>query len=270
MFLPLGFPCQSFSQAGNRKGFDDERGRLFYEIPRIVAEWPKRARPKLLIFENVPHLLRGEEGAWIGSIQLSLRRAGYWFRKETCWIANVKEWTDIPQDRERLFLVAASRSEFAYNPFNAPSYQNRAIENSTIHEFVNRQIQAGEADYLPQGNTYRTMIEGAMRKGQSSANLYQVRRNYVREKADARCPTLTANMGVGGHNVPFLRDDWGIRRLCVQEVADLQGFNERESELFPPDVLPANRYRLLGNATCPELARLAGNQLIAALEEIQD
>ena len=80
------------------------------------------------------------------------------------------------------------------------------------------------------------MIEAELAQGQSEHNLYQVRRNYVREKKDGLCPTLTANMGGGGHNVPFVKDEWGIRRLRVGEVAQLQGFSQAESELFPDGV----------------------------------
>ena len=71
-----------------------------------------------------------------------------------------------------------------------------------------------------------------MATGESETNLYQLRRSYVREKKAGLCPTLTANMGIGGHNVPFIRDSWGIRKLRVDEVARLQGFVTDES-LFP-------------------------------------
>ena len=52
--LAAGFPCQSFSQAGSRRGFEDPRGRLFFEIPRLLAEFEPEQRPPLVILENVP------------------------------------------------------------------------------------------------------------------------------------------------------------------------------------------------------------------------
>lgn len=126
-------------------------------------------------------------------------------------------------------------------------------------------MRGGGADYLPAGNRYRQMIEDEMAAGQSADNLYQVRRSYIREKRNRLCPTLTANMGIGGHNVPFLRDRWGIRRLSVAEVARLQGFDE-PSRLFP--VIPqAEQYRLLGNAVCPKLARIAAEHCAQILKE---
>jgi len=61
--LHAGFPCQSFSQAGGRKGFDDPRGKLFYEIIRIIKGF-KDKRPPVLILENAPYLRHGDGGSW--------------------------------------------------------------------------------------------------------------------------------------------------------------------------------------------------------------
>lgn len=101
------------------------------------------------------------------------------------------------------------------------------------------------------------MIAKAINEGESDTNIYQLRRSYVREKKQGLCPTLTANMGIGGHNVPFVRDCWGIRRLSVKEVAQFQGF-ENTDKLFP-DMPSSEQYRLLGNAVCVGLARLVGD-----------
>ena len=249
--LAAGFPCQSFSQAGDRRGFDDERGALFFEIPRLLRELP--SRPHLLILENVPHLLYGADGAWFDTIRRELRRAGYWFRDSACWTVNVKDVTDLPQDRERLFMVAASREHFSYNPFVRPATE---VVRRSLDEIVDRKSPAHEALYLPPDNRYFRLIDREMERGESRQNIYQLRRSYVREKKSGLCPTLTANMGIGGHNVPFVRDAWGIRRLSVAEVAQLQGFNDAN---FPMDMPDSEKYRLLGNAVCVKLARLAAD-----------
>ena len=262
--LAAGFPCQSFSQAGDRRGFEDNRGEVFFEIPRLLDEWAPEQRPKLLILENVPHLLYGGDGWWFDRIRRSLRRANYWFPRESCWLTNVKDCTDVPQDRERVFLVAASRAHFSYNPFTPP-LPDVSVLNRKLDQIVSRGERGHDADYLPEGNRYRLMIEAAMADGQSAGNLYQVRRSYIREKRDGLCPTLTANMGIGGHNVPFLQDEWGIRRLTIAEVAQLQGFDDPQA-LFP-DIPQTERYRLLGNAVCPKLATIVADQCAQILEE---
>ena len=253
--LTGGFPCQSFSQAGTRRGFDDPRGQLFFEIPRILAEFDAPHRPRLVVLENVPNLLSGAKHVWFDRVQRGLRRAGYWFRRESCWVVNVKDATPLPQDRERLFMVAASREHFSYNPFRPPAPSTNGIGHPgriPLTDVLDRQQRASPDAYLPEDNRYCKMIAKAMRRGDSKDNIYQLRRSYVREKKHGLCPTLTANMGIGGHNVPFVRDQWGIRRLTVTEVARLQGFDGKQ------DVFPAipiqQRYRLLGNAVCVGLA----------------
>ena len=256
--LAAGFPCQSFSQAGGRRGFEDPRGALFFEIPRLIEEYRPEDRPLLIILENVPHLLYGADGIWFDQVRRALRRAGYWFREESCWTVNVKDATDSPQDRERLFMVAASRRRFTYNPFSPPTVANGAgAAPRPIEEFVDRKQRGADDAYLPPDNRYYKMIDRAMADGESDANIYQLRRSYVREKKRGLCPTLTANMGNGGHNVPFVRDAWGIRRLSVDEVASLQGFDDAD-KLFP-NMLVAEQYRLLGNSVCVGLAHLVGN-----------
>ena len=256
--LAAGFPCQSFSQAGSRTGFEDPRGELFFEIPRLLGEFENEQHPRLVVLENVPYLLYGAEGTWFDEIRRALRRAGYWFRVESCWTVNVKDETDLPQDRERLFMVAASRHHFSYNPFRPPPSNAPGNRNPrSILDFIDRDRPGTGDAYLSPDNRYYKMISSKMATGESEANLYQLRRSYVREKRGGLCPTLTANMGVGGHNVPFVKDSWGIRKLSVDEVARLQGFASVES-LFP-EIPAAEQYRLLGNAVCVDLAHLIGN-----------
>lgn len=257
--LAAGFPCQSFSQAGDRRGFKDARGELFFEIPRLIKEFEPERRPPLVILENVPHLQHGAEGAWFDEVQRALRRAGYWFRRESCWAVNVKDVTELPQDRERLFMVAASRAHFSRNPFLASETTNwpSGICRS-LDAFIDRTKPAATDEYLPRDNRYYKMIANAMATGDSDMNVYQLRRSYVREKKQRLCPTLTANMGIGGHNVPFIRDEWGIRRLSVVEVARLQGFEPQDKAQLFPDIPIAEQYRLLGNSVCVHLACLVG------------
>ena len=256
--LAAGFPCQSFSQAGSRTGFEDPRGELFFEIPRLLGEFETEQHPRLVVLENVPYLLYGAEGTWFDEIRRALRRAGYWFRVESCWTVNVKDETDLPQDRERLFMVAASRHHFSYNPFRPPPSNGPGNRTPcSILDFIDRDRPGTVDAYLSPDNRYYKMISSKMATGESEANLYQLRRSYVREKRGGLCPTLTANMGGGGHNVPFVKDAWGIRKLSVDEVARLQGFDTGES-LFP-EIPAAEQYRLLGNAVCVDLAHLIGN-----------
>lgn len=263
--VAAGFPCQSFSMAGNRKGFEDPRGKLFFEIPRLLAEFEPNERPRLVVLENVPHLLHGADKSWFDKIRHALRRAGYWFREESCLTVNVKDATELPQDRERLFMVAASRQHFRFNPFKPPMVQrDEVVERGNVKDYIDRKRRGADDAYLPEENKYFKMIDNAIVRGESDKNIYQLRRSYVREKKEGLCPTLTANMGNGGHNVPFVRDEWGIRRLSVREVAALQGF-KTEEPLFP-EIPIQDQYRLLGNAVCVDLAQLIAHECAKILK----
>ena len=98
-----GFPCQSFSIAGKRKGFQDTRGTLFHEICRIV----ECKRPRLLFLENVKGLLSADDGRCFATILSSLDELGY-----SCeWqVLNSKNF-GVPQNRERVFIIGHLRGE---------------------------------------------------------------------------------------------------------------------------------------------------------------
>ena len=83
----------------------------------------------------------------------------------------------------------------------------------------------------------------------SKNTVYQWRRVYVRENKSGECPTLTANMGTGGHNVPLIKDDLGIRKLTPRECLNFQGFPK--SFKFPDDMPISQRYA--GNAVTVNL-----------------
>lgn len=100
-----GFPCQSFSIAGARKGFDDTRGTLFFEIARIVAV----KKPKYIFLENVPGLLNHDKGRTFETIIHTLDELGY----DVCWqVLNSKNF-GVPQSRNRVFIIGYHRGQCA-------------------------------------------------------------------------------------------------------------------------------------------------------------
>jgi DNA (cytosine-5)-methyltransferase 1 len=93
--------------------------------------------------------------------------------------------------------------------------------------------------------------------------VYQWRRVYARENKSNVCPTLTANMGTGGHNVPLVLDQRGIRKLTPRECARFQGFKDNEL-IFPKDLAQSHLYKQVGNSvTVPIVVRLAESILKA-------
>ena len=97
-----GFPCTSFSVAGYRKGFEDDRtGDLFFEMERIF----KQRKPRVIFLENVKNLVGHDKGNTFKTIIDRLEKAGY-KDKIKCQVLNACEYGNIPQNRERIYIVA--------------------------------------------------------------------------------------------------------------------------------------------------------------------
>ena len=101
-------------------------------------------------------------------------------------------------------------------------------------------------------------VKKGVTKNISENVLYQYRRYYVRENKSNCCPTLTANMGGGGHNVPLLKDDKGIRKLTPRECFNLQGF---PIDYKLPDICDSALYKLAGNAVSVPVVNLIVSKL---------
>lgn len=256
--LTAGFPCQSFSQAGDRKGFNDVRGQLFFEIPRLLREFGDQ-RPKILILENVPYLRIGNGGSWFAQIKSEIQAAGYWFSENNAQILDPLELGILPQRRERLFMVAAATNVFRSNKFEFPSGLGAPLLN--VDQYISIKKRVDNRYYLARDNRYFAELDKILSTKKKGA-LVQYRKYYARDIAEGICPTLTANMGQGGHNVPFLKDSWGIRKLTEAECARLQGF---KNIFFPKEVPSTWRYTQIGNSVSVPIAELLGRQ---ALEKI--
>jgi len=101
--LCAGFPCQAFSIAGKRRGFEDTRGTLFFEIVRIL----KTKRPKIILLENVKGLLSNQKGQTFATIIQTLSELGY----DLQWMVLNSKFFGVPQNRERVFIIGNIREE---------------------------------------------------------------------------------------------------------------------------------------------------------------
>jgi DNA (cytosine-5)-methyltransferase 1 len=260
--LHAGFPCQSFSKAGNRLGFNDDRGLLFFEIMKLIKRLGVD-KPKMLVFENSPNLTMGDGGMWFETIRKEIQRAGYWFDDPNAVVIDARKNAGLPQRRERLFMVATSKAWFDYNPFCGPisSVDVRSLE---------AMLDLGKVDdeyyFLSEENKYGAWISKEAKK-HSETRLLQLRKIELRPQPYGMCPTLTANMGVGGHNVPFLLDHGRLRKLTERECLRLQGFPE---QFEWPELCHGSRYRLIGNSVSPPVANILAKFAKNTLKEQAD
>lgn len=240
--LLAGFPCQSFSVAGSKAGFSDKgRGDLFFEIVKIL----EAKRPDAVFLENVKHLWKHDNGRTFVIIRELLEKQGYHIKFTAL---NSADYGNVPQNRDRIYIVGF-RDQKAHDAFEFPA--KRPLSKS-MTDILDTEVP--DKYYYREGWLYDRIKDEGMTEGL----FYQWRRVYLRENRTGRCFTLTANMGMGGHNVPLIRDKNGFRRLTPRECARLQGFPE--SFKLPKDLPDSKLYKQIGNSvTVSVVERIARN-----------
>lgn len=244
-----GFPCQPFSIAGEKKGFDDERSNVFWKIVEILQEHT----PEIIVLENVKNLKSHDKGNTYKVIKSRLESIGYHIKTS---ILDTNKITAIPQHRERIYIIGF-RDKEKYDKFN---FEFPEQEQGKIIDFLEKDVP--EKYYYTDRFKVFPEVEENVTKNITENVLYQYRRYYVRENKSNCCPTLTANMGGGGHNVPLLKDNKGIRKLTPRECFNLQGF-PRDYKL--PSLCDSKLYKLAGNAVSVPVVELIVKKLVSII-----
>ncbi len=249
--LCAGFPCQAFSIAGYQKGFADTRGTLFFDIEQIV----EKHKPKVVFLENVKNLVSHDKGNTFKTIIETLeQKLGY---KTFTKVMNSATHSNIPQNRERIFIVAFDPKQV--NNYSKFTFPNPIKLTKTIHDFLSKEKQDDIFYYNVDHQYYRELKNTMISKD----TVYQWRRVYARENKSNLCPTLTANMGSGGHNVPLIKDDYGIRKLTPKECFAFQGYPIDTYIL--PKIANSKLYMQAGNSVTTTLIERIANKIIEVL-----
>lgn len=236
-FLLAGFPCQPFSVAGYRKGFEDtDRGNQFFNIVRILKE----KEPAGFLLENVKNLKNHDNGKTFEIIKTALESVGYYTKEQvlTSW-----QYGNIPQTRERIYIVGF-KDERKRDNFKFPE---PIVLTKKVSDLLEKEV--AEKYYYKNSPLFEKLKPYVT----NPDTVYQWRRQYVRENKSNLFPTLTANMGMGGHNVPIVIDRKGIRKLTPRECFLVQGFGEN--------------YKIPGNLADSRLYKQAGNSVTVTVIE---
>jgi DNA (cytosine-5)-methyltransferase 1 len=246
--LTGGFPCQPFSIAGKQAGFQDERSNVFWKILKIIDHH----NPSFIVLENVKNLVSHDDGTTFEIIKTNLLERGYHIRYK---VLNTSDITGVPQHRERIYIVCMKSKE-VYDKFTLdfPPVPKRPIASSL------EPVVGDKYYYTDKSSTWELVKNGVTKKD----TVYQYRRVYVRENKSNECPTLTANMGGGGHNVPLILDEKGIRKFTPRECFNFQGFPS--SYVLPSTMSDTNLYKLAGNAVSLPVVELIATRLMSLLE----
>src|SRR5690554_3627246 len=249
--LCAGFPCQAFSIAGYQKGFSDTRGTLSFDIEQVI----ETHRPKIVFLENVKNLVTHDKGRTFKVIlEILEKKLEY---KVFYKVLNSMTHANVPQNRERIFIVAFDPKQVkGYNNFRFPE---QIPLTKTIHDIIDNKKQ-DDKYYYPESHRYHPILSKEIVKRDT---IYQWRRVYVRENKSNVCPTLTANMGAGGHNVPLIKDDFGIRKLTPKECFAFQGY-PMDKYILPP-IANSKLYMQAGNSVTTPLIERISNEIIKVL-----
>jgi len=244
--LTAGFPCQPFSVAGYRKGFNDEKnGNLFFRIIEIIDA----KKPSIVFLENVKNLESHDHGRTFKMIKELLEKRGYKLKYK---VLNALDY-GLPQNRERIYIVGF-KDEKKYDNFKFPEpVKNRP----NFRQFLDKNVD--EKYYYNDKPLYKHLKKYNL----SFDTVYQWRRIYLRENKKGVVPTLTANMGSGGHNVPIIRDKKGIRKLTPRECFRLQGF---PNSFKFPKIADSYLYHQAGNSVPVSVVELIAVNIIKSIK----
>lgn len=249
-FVLSGFPCQPFSLGGLKQGLEDEKGRgtLFQEIIRLLNEAKEvyGELPKGFLLENVKNLKTHDGGRTYKIIHDALENVGFYVKSQ---VLNSLDF-GVAQNRERIYIVGF-RDKMDLDSFKWP---DPIIEDGAYKKVKDILDSDVDQKYYYNG---KPLYEKIHKFVTDDDIVYNYRRTYVRAIKGGYSPTLVASMGMGGHNVPIVKDDNGIRRLTPIECSRLQGYKDLK---IPKDLSDCHIYKQIGNSvTVPVIEAIATN-----------
>lgn len=243
--LCAGFPCQPFSICGKKKGFEDTRGTLFFDICRIIDE----KKPKVVFLENVKHLIHHDKGQTLKIILQSLENLGY---KISYSLLNAKDF-GLPQNRERIFIIASKKENFDFNllAFKPLEILENYLDSEGDFEFLHKSEYTLLESTRKQDSGlifcgYRN--KGIWKKGirENTLHLSRVHRQPNRiYSIKGVHPTIPSQESSGRFFIYIPNLD-SVRKLTINECYRIMGFPEN----FIKDESLAESYKQIGNSVC--------------------
>ncbi len=249
--LCAGFPCQSFSIAGKRLGFEDSRGTMFFEVARILRE----KKPKAFILENVKGITNHDGGKTLKTILDILDDLGYTYIHT---VINAKDM-GIPQNRERWYCVGIRKDlNIKLNPnIVFPTEQVKFFSYDDIIDVNNIDKEYKISDICK--NNIQKHIDKIKEKSSKYTLAYEIRPSRCQFKTDGISPCLTAKMGTGGNNVPVIVEL--SRKLTEKECLKLMGYPENYKI-----GTGSKAYKQIGNSVIVPVLEQISNSLVNILK----
>lgn len=258
--LCAGFPCQSFSIAGRRGGFEDTRGTLFFDVAEII----KQKQPKAFFLENVKGLRSHDKGKTLSTILNTLRNdLGYYVPEPE--IINAKEF-GVPQNRERIFIVGF-RKDLGIDSFEYPKASNREMILSDILETDEvsvkyylsttylETLRKHKARHASKGNGfgYEILSDKGIANAVVCGGMGRERNLIIDNKLTNFIPVTKITGEVNRE---------GVRKMTPREWARLQGFPDK----FKIIVSDAQAYKQFGNSVAIPAIQATAQKIIDKLK----
>lgn len=242
--LTAGFPCQPFSHAGLKMGFDDTRGTLFFEIARII----RYQRPALVLLENVKGFMSHDKGKTFEVVRSVLTDLGYEVHAK---VLNAKDF-GVPQNRERVYIVAINRKRTNTTPFAFPK---RRGSKTRVGDILEARVAAKYtiSDRLWAGHQ-RRLVEHRARGNGFGYSIFSAASEYT--------STISARYYKDGSEILIAQRNRNPRKITPREAARLQGFPES----FRIPVSDAQAYRQFGNSVAVPVVSAIARQLVKLLD----
>ncbi|QMT98254.1 DNA (cytosine-5-)-methyltransferase [Mycoplasma tullyi] len=240
-----GFPCQAFSQAGKKLGFEDTRGTLFFEIARILND----KRPKAFLLENVRNLVSHNKGKTFKTIIDTLSQLGYYVEYQ---LFKARDF-NFPQNRERIYIVGFDKKQVPnYNSFVMPTPTKYTTNvGSILENDVSDKYTISDTLWL---GHQRRKIQHHKNGNGFGYSLFNKDSQYTN--------TLSARYYKDGSEILIEQHNKNPRKITPREAARLQGFPE--NYIIP--VSDTQAYKQFGNSVCVPVIKAIAQQIIATLE----
>ncbi len=240
--LLAGFPCQPFSQAGLKKGFEDTRGTLFFDIARIV----EHHKPAVVFLENVRNLASHDKGNTLKVIVKTLEDLGYTVFHR---LYNAKNF-GVPQNRVRIYIIAFKDKvdfEFPKEP-NTPTKLGDILEKNVDPKYtISDKLWAGHQrrrkEHKEKGNGF-------------GYSLFNEKSEYT--------STISARYYKDGSEILIEQKGKNPRKLTPKEASRLQGFPED----FIIPVSDNQAYKQFGNSVAVPVIKVLAKQIIKTLSKL--
>jgi DNA (cytosine-5)-methyltransferase 1 len=269
--LTGGFPCQSFSYAGKRLGFNDIRGTMFFEFARTIQE----TNPKVILAENVRGLLTHDDGKTIDTILSVLDEIGYTVIEQKVYKAIFYK---VPQKRERLIIIAIRKDLVFNTQYKTPSPYSRvmtvkdALKAGDLYE-TNVPLASGQSypprkaeilSYVPEGGYWRDLPDELQREYMQKSYFLGGGKTGMARRLAWNEPSLTLTCSPAQKQTERCHPSEN-RPLTTREYARIQTFPDNWQFEGPTSAV----YKQIGNAVPINLAAAIGRSLVRFLNSIE-